>query len=344
MIARRGQGYGVRSDDPRDDDLASKPARGVGLLFMAVVAGIEQQFEQLQRAANGEDGGPFDAVMGQRAQRASDAPNVDALAALGRRARAGQRARGRAGRRGSSAASTASCRASTSCGGSTMAERERLARDGDAMLGRVARARARGRSRSRSRCVIVGGYRLGWTWTGFSDNGTIWDWLAAAGAARRADAAAGLVPHAALAAHRVARRRRRRSGSPRSILDRRRLRVRLALHRVPRQDAVGLARSAGAAARPDAPADQPRVVLGHASARCASRSRLAGVALGLLVVAGYAFDWAWTGFRGNTFWDWLHLLLVPFLLPAAVTWLSARARETAARPGPSRTRTRERSE
>jgi Dyp-type peroxidase family len=65
IIARRGQGYGVRSDDPSDDDLASKPRGGVGLLFMAVVARLEQQFEQLQRAANGDDGGPFDAVMGQ---------------------------------------------------------------------------------------------------------------------------------------------------------------------------------------------------------------------------------------------------------------------------------------
>jgi Dyp-type peroxidase family len=65
IIARRGQGYGVRADDPADDDLASKPTGGVGLLFMAVVADVEQQFEALQRAANGEDGGPFDAVMGQ---------------------------------------------------------------------------------------------------------------------------------------------------------------------------------------------------------------------------------------------------------------------------------------
>jgi deferrochelatase/peroxidase EfeB len=65
VIARRGQGYGVRTDDLEDEDLASKPTGGVGLLFMAVVAGLEQQFEALQRAANGEDGSPFDAVMGQ---------------------------------------------------------------------------------------------------------------------------------------------------------------------------------------------------------------------------------------------------------------------------------------
>jgi Dyp-type peroxidase family len=66
VIARRGQGYGVRGDDPEDGDIASKPSGGVGLLFMAVVAGLERQFESLQRAANGDDGGPPDAVMGQR--------------------------------------------------------------------------------------------------------------------------------------------------------------------------------------------------------------------------------------------------------------------------------------
>jgi hypothetical protein len=27
-------------------------------------------------------------------------------------------------------------------------------------------------------CVtIVGGYKLDWTWTGYSDNDTLWDWL-----------------------------------------------------------------------------------------------------------------------------------------------------------------------
>jgi len=65
VIARRGQGYGTRDDEPEDDDLERKPKHGVGLLFMAVVARIDQ-FELLQHAANGDDGGPFDPVMGQR--------------------------------------------------------------------------------------------------------------------------------------------------------------------------------------------------------------------------------------------------------------------------------------
>jgi Dyp-type peroxidase family len=76
VIARRGQGYGVRNDDLADDDLTTKPTEGVGLLFMAVVAGIEQQFERLQRAANGEDGGPFDGVMGQRRDQAGE-PRIE---------------------------------------------------------------------------------------------------------------------------------------------------------------------------------------------------------------------------------------------------------------------------
>lgn len=44
-----------------------------------------------------------------------------------------------------------------------------------------------------------------------------------------------------------------------------------------------------------------------------------GAALGLTVVLGYAIPWAWTGFRGNTLWDWLELLALPLavvLIPA----------------------------
>ena len=33
-----------------------------------------------------------------------------------------------------------------------------------------------------------------------------------------------------------------------------------------------------------------------------------------LVVAGYAIPWEWTGFRGNTVWDWLGLVLLPLTL------------------------------
>jgi hypothetical protein len=38
----------------------------------------------------------------------------------------------------------------------------------------------------------------------------------------------------------------------------------------------------------------------------------------VIVVCGYLVPWAWTGFTGNTLWDWLHLLLLPLLLPIVV--------------------------
>jgi hypothetical protein len=68
------------------------------------------------------------------------------------------------------------------------------------------------------------------------------------------------------------------------------------------------------------------------------------------VLCGYLVPWAWTGFTGNTAWDWIKLLLLPLLLPtvvlprlldAAEEWIaSASAPRT---PGP-RTRRPQRSE
>lgn len=38
----------------------------------------------------------------------------------------------------------------------------------------------------------------------------------------------------------------------------------------------------------------------------------------VVVLGGYLGNWGWTGFRGNTLWDWLHLWLLPLLIPALV--------------------------
>lgn len=45
---------------------------------------------------------------------------------------------------------------------------------------------------------------------------------------------------------------------------------------------------------------------------------IAGVVFAALVAAGYLVPWGWTGFRGNTVWDWIRLLLLPILLPTVV--------------------------
>lgn len=52
------------------------------------------------------------------------------------------------------------------------------------------------------------------------------------------------------------------------------------------------------------------------------------------LIGGYAWRWTWTGYQGNTLWDWLQLLLLPLvfptiLLPAALKWVSGHAAERA---------------
>lgn len=47
----------------------------------------------------------------------------------------------------------------------------------------------------------------------------------------------------------------------------------------------------------------------------------------LTVVGGYGLGWRWTGYQGNTLWDWLGLLLLPLIVPAilvprALKWAS----------------------
>jgi hypothetical protein len=58
--------------------------------------------------------------------------------------------------------------------------------------------------------------------------------------------------------------------------------------------------------------------------RLTSRHRviaLSGLAVfAALVLAGYLIPWHWTGFTGNTLWDWLELALLPVVLATATLW------------------------
>jgi ABC-type glycerol-3-phosphate transport system permease component len=45
---------------------------------------------------------------------------------------------------------------------------------------------------------------------------------------------------------------------------------------------------------------------------------VAALVLVVLVIGGYTLNWTWTGFKGNTLWDWLHLLILPVVLTAVV--------------------------
>ncbi|MGO9080475.1 MAG: hypothetical protein ACLQDY_15760 [Streptosporangiaceae bacterium] len=57
----------------------------------------------------------------------------------------------------------------------------------------------------------------------------------------------------------------------------------------------------------------------------------------ITVIGGYALSWTWTGYQGNTLWDWLQLLLLPLivptiLVPTTLKWMSSGSRRAAARP------------
>lgn len=56
-----------------------------------------------------------------------------------------------------------------------------------------------------------------------------------------------------------------------------------------------------------------------------TRRHRAALAVGALtfvavVLAGYLVPWQWTGFRGNTLWDWLQLVLLPLVVALISTW------------------------
>jgi Dyp-type peroxidase family len=86
IMARRGQTYGVRTDDPNDGKITNKPKKDVGLLFMAFNANITQQFEFAQKSWANSAGFPrvppgrsapgLDLVIGQGPRPDIDGPKV----------------------------------------------------------------------------------------------------------------------------------------------------------------------------------------------------------------------------------------------------------------------------
>ena len=174
--------------------------------------------------------------------------------------------------------------------------------------------------------TVVGGYSLQWTWTGFSDNTTVWDWLQL------------LVLPCVLAALPVWYRTRG---------DRRAWRTAVGILVVACSVFITAAYTfhwtwtgfpgktlwdwLNLMVLPIVLATMPiwltETHRRHPAWRMGSLFALA--AFVVVVVAGYSVPLRWTGFPGNTLWDWLHLLLVPFAVPAAFTWISIRLNEQA---------------
>jgi heme/copper-type cytochrome/quinol oxidase subunit 4 len=174
--------------------------------------------------------------------------------------------------------------------------------------------------------AVAGGYGLGWTWTGFADNDTAWEWLhllvlpvvvaaipfwyATRERLRiewRALCAAVVLAFAALVAGGYGLDWRFTGFHGRTLWDWLEL---LVLPLVVALLPIWLATRTSR---------HPRWRLAFA---------LLALAFVVLVIGGYGLDWTWTGFSDNTLWDWLQLLLVPFALPAALTWIALRLEAT----------------
>jgi hypothetical protein len=171
---------------------------------------------------------------------------------------------------------------------------------------------------------VWGGYAEGWAWTGLSSDVKLWDWLE--GLALPVTVA--LVP--LILRHREHLHRRHKTAGLVALLAFAALV--LAGYLVPMTwtgftgntlwDWLSLALLPLVLATSTLWQVPP-----HWSARHIGLLTTGLVAAAIVVTAGYLVPWAWTGFTGNTAWDWIKLLLLPVLLPIFVVPRLVRASE-----------------
>lgn len=162
---------------------------------------------------------------------------------------------------------------------------------------------------------VWGGYDLGWRWTGLSSSVHLWDWLQV-----------GALPLAVGIAPLLLRHRRHLTRQHRTTLGVTVL-VFAALVSAGYLVPLGWTGFTGNTLWDWLELMLLPLVVASASlwAGRANLSRpivLAGLAaasaFAVLVACGYLVPWTWTGFRGNTAWDWIRLLLVPVLVPTVL--------------------------
>jgi len=164
--------------------------------------------------------------------------------------------------------------------------------------------------------VLWGGYIQGWQWTGFASNQQLWDWLRLL----LLPVVAGTIP---LWIH-----------HPESLSPARRLIQLIAAAGFLVLVIAGYLVPLGwTGFRGNTLWDWLGLVLLPAAIACARflpslgrslrPSRKAGIAVigsawVITIIGGYAWRWTWTGYQGNTLWDWLGLLLLPLLVPTVL--------------------------
>ena len=193
--------------------------------------------------------------------------------------------------------------------------------------------------------ALWGGYARGWNWTGFQGNGQLWDWLKLL----LLPVALGIIPLWIQDRDYISRPRRvaygvvivawtgfviagyliplKWTGFPDQTL-----RNWFDLILVP----VALI-STTALTSSQVRSSKAR------SLRPYQKGLIVALVVGWIVtvIGGYLLRWSWTGYHGNTLWEWLNLLFAPLvfptiLLPALLKWVSGNAarRASEARKAP----------
>ncbi|MGH2850988.1 MAG: hypothetical protein ACRDLP_10260 [Solirubrobacteraceae bacterium] len=180
--------------------------------------------------------------------------------------------------------------------------------------------------------VLIGGYAGHWAWTGFESNGQVWDWLNLL----LLPVAFGTLPLWLRFADRMAPLHRRALGGS-------------VLAFVLFVGAGYLAPLVWTGFRGQTLWDWLTLIVLPVTLttvrawpttgreiRPMHLTAAASLAVGWIVtlIGGYALGWTWTGYSGNTLWDWLQLLLAPiainiFVVPALIRLVSGNVAERA---------------
>ena len=183
--------------------------------------------------------------------------------------------------------------------------------------------------------LLWGGYGAGWSWTGFGDNDSLWDWLHLL-LLPVAVAALPLWLTRPGALHPRRRRAAELGAAGFALLVVLGYLVPMAWTGFPGNrlwDWLELVLlPAALVVAPLWPQLRPRLRRHHRILLA-----LAGAGLAVLIVLGYVVPLRWTGFTGNTLWDWLELVLAPLaiplvLVPAALAWMAVEEGEAPASP------------
>lgn len=163
--------------------------------------------------------------------------------------------------------------------------------------------------------LLIGGYGFGWRWTGLAGSVTLWDWLQVIAL----PLALGIAPILLRYRSRLTRRHRGVIGGLLLLF----AVLVLAGYLMPWEwtgftgntlwDWLELALLPLVVGTASLWAERDRIRRPHLL--------VAGILSTLflvLVICGYLVPWRWTGFRGNTAWDWIKLLLLPIIVPTVL--------------------------